>query len=197
MINGAIPMTLRLFSLGYLDSGGNRIMPEPEVIFSTVHGSRLYGFAHEGSDYDTFTVTTSRSRTIRQAVDAAGNDRVVVGLDHFLTLAAGGSHQSCEALFSPVKEWSETGERYRPMLDSMRVTGRDVFEKYERTIRKFCYLDFKRRRHAARLTMNLTGLRVRGWFNPQLGRFSARYCTHLAETLSGDALAMRLGVHQT
>jgi hypothetical protein len=165
-----------------------------EVIFTTVHGSRLYGFAHADSDFDTYTVTTSTRTRVRQTVDEAGNDRVMVGLDRFLDLAYSGSHQSVEALFSPVKEWADTAAsaHYRPMLDSIRIGGADVYAKYERTIRAFSYGDFKRRRHAVRLASNLRGLRYHGRFNPRLGRILTNYCTTTAHRFEGDDLAQEL-----
>lgn len=160
-----------------------------EIIFTTIHGSRLYGFAHEGSDYDTFTVTDSRSRKLRQSV-RGDSDQVTVGIDRFIELAWGGSHQSCEALFSPFKQWADTdaAHRWRPMLESMRVCGGDAFAKYERTITKFCYGDFKRRRHAIRLTVNLMGLRLSGRFSPVATPQQVETWTKRAERYEGDAM---------
>ncbi|GAA5198665.1 hypothetical protein [Microbacterium jejuense] len=161
-----------------------------DVIFTTIHGSNLYGFAHAGSDHDTFTVTDSHRARARQTVDDAGNDRVVVGLDHFLDLVHGGSHQSVEALFSPVKEWADTpaADHYRPMLNAHRITGSEVFAKYERTIRAFAFGDYKRRRHAARLTTNLQQLRIDGTIRPRLSEDEARWCNLTADAYSGRDL---------
>lgn len=170
-----------------------------EVIFTTVHGSRLYGFAHAGSDYDTYTVTAATRGRLRQTVAPDGQDRVVADLDRFLELARSGSHQSVEALFSPVKEWRDTAaaRRWRPLIEGTRITGGDVFEKYERTIRKFCHGDFKRRRHAVRLSMNLADLRANGRFNPRLTPEQIEEATRRATELSGGALAHMLGVART
>lgn len=171
----------------------------PEVIFKTVHGSRLYGFEHAGSDYDTFTVTDSHARRVKQTIDDEGNDRVEVGIYHFLDLAMSGSHQSVEALFSPVKEWADTdaARRWRPLVENARVGGGAVFEKYERTIRRFCYGDFKRRRHAVRLRLNLNELR---WAHRidfvRLSDLYVGHCGRIAEVFEGDALAMELGVYK-
>jgi hypothetical protein len=168
----------------------------PEIIFTTVHGSRLYGFAHDGSDYDTFTVTDSRRMRTRQVVDDAGNDRVTVGLWHFLDLASSGSHQSVEALYSPVKEWADNdvARRYGPLLRSVRVGGGEVASKYERTIRKFAYGDRKRRRHAARLKLNLDDLRDGHTPRIQLHPTVAAWCGRVADEYEGDALARYLHV---
>lgn len=157
-----------------------------EVIFSTLHGSHLYGLAHEGSDLDTYTVTDSTRVRVRQSVTGA-DDSVRVGFNAFLIRALGGSHQSVEALFSPVKEWNPAFDHLRPMIDNMVVCGSEVFAKYERIIHKFCFGDFKRRRHAVRLSQNLQGLRRDGRFNPRMTEEEKRIANSLAN-LEGDAL---------
>lgn len=166
-----------------------------EVIFTTVHGSRLYGFDHAGSDHDTFVVTTSRSTKPEHTIDGA-DDRVVMGINRFLLLAMSGSHQSVEALYSPVKEWTHAGRVYRPLISAVSVYGGDVFEKYERTIRKFCYGDFKRRRHAVRLSLNLRELREFGRLeSSELTQPQVMYCNGSAK-LEGDELAHLLNVYK-
>lgn len=169
-----------------------------EVIFKTVHGYRLYGFEHESSDHDTFIVTDSTARRSKQFI-AGDQDTFEVGIHRFLDLALSGSHQSVEALFSPVKEWADTpaARKWRPLIENARVGGGDVFEKYERTIRKFCYGDFKRRRHAVRLRMNLDDLRWHqrvDWV--RLSDLMAGHCTRVAARFKGDELAQELGVYR-
>jgi hypothetical protein len=156
-----------------------------DIVFTTIHGSHLYGMAHEGSDKDTFIVTTSTASKARHRVSQDGTiDRVTVGLDLFLRRAFEGSHQAVEALFSPYKEWGDTpvASFHRAYLEGMRITGGNVFAKYERTIKTFCYGDFKRRRHAVRLSLNLRGLRENGMFNPVLSTVGVAtvnyYATH-------------------
>ena len=171
-----------------------------EVIFTTVHGSHLYGFAHARSDFDTFTVTDSPRSKVRQTVDAHGNDRVVVGIHRFLDLAMSGSHQSVEAMFSPHKTWGfmGAGGKWRALIENARVGGGDVADKYERTIRSFCYGDFKLRRHAVRLRLNLDELRWKqrlDWV--QLSDVMVAHCTRLAEEFTGDELAHELGVYRS
>ena len=63
------------------------------VIFETVHGSHLYGWAHEGSDYDVFRVL-SRYTTGARQTHVDGIDLVTVGINKFLERALSGSHQS-------------------------------------------------------------------------------------------------------
>jgi hypothetical protein len=149
-----------------------------EVIFTTIHGSHLYGLAGPNSDLDTFTVTTSQHGA-RQKVKGA-DDSVTVGWDAFLAYAFSGSHQSVEALFSPYKVWHSHPE-LAVMLDSYRITGRDVLEKYERTIRAFAHADdYKRRRHACRLWLNVQQLRWWGRFNPRMTPAEVAWANDLA-----------------
>lgn len=153
----------------------------PRVIFSTIHGSRLYGLATLESDEDTFTVTDSTDPRPLQTV-VGQYDNVTVGFNTFMVRALGGSHQSVEALFSPYKAWNPAYEHFKPFIENAVVCGGDVYAKYERTIHKFCFGDFKRRRHAVRLSFNLAGLRAEGRFNPVMTEnekwtadFSARH----------------------
>lgn len=165
-------------------------------IFTTPHGSRLYGFAHAGSDVDTFTVTDSRSRKVSQSVQG-DDDRCVVGVHRFLELAMGGSHQSVEALYSPLKMWADTdsARQWRPLLESVRVGGGEVSAKFERTIRKFSHGNFKQRRHAARLSLHLMEIRQCGRIvNVRLQPAQVEWCARVAEQHQGQDLAVILGV---
>lgn len=162
-----------------------------ELIFQTIHGSHLYGLAHESSDDDMFYVTTSTRTHARQHVDKeTGVDPTLIGLDAFLTRIYEGSHQSVEALFSPFKVWGTAPQaiQFRDYLSGMRITGSAVFAKYERTITKFCYGDFKRRRHACRLSANLTALRVEGRFNPIMSPALITWASETAEKYEGEKL---------
>lgn len=157
------------------------------VIFSTIHGSQLYGLAHEGSDCDTFTVTDSTSTHVRQTVSGE-SDSVRMGFNTFLIRALGGSHQSVEALFSPYKEWNDDFLYLKPFIDNMVVCGAEVYARYERTIRRFCFGDLKRRRHAVRLSWNLEDLRARGRFNPVMDEDDATNAIALAIMAEGEEL---------
>lgn len=156
-------------------------------IFTTIHGSRLYGWAKKDSDHDRFTVTDSLRLKARQTV-VGDQDHVRVGLNLFLIRALGGSHQSVEALFSPYKEWNPEYLHLKPFIDHIVVCGAPVYEKYERTIRSFCFGDFKRRRHAARLSLNLADLREGGRFNPAMSKVDMDFCAQVAQRAEGEEL---------
>lgn len=162
-------------------------------VFRTVHGSYLYGLAHSGSDRDTFIVTFEDSGRARQSI-TGDDDTVRVGWRTFLSLAASGSHQSCEALFSTQKEWTPEGLALLPLIEGMRVTGGEVAYKYERTIRKFAHGDFKKRRHAARLSLNLIGLRTQGRFDPTLSPWAIQMTNRAAQLEGDDLLELLLSI---
>ena len=152
--------------------------PPAATVFTTVHGSHLYGLNHEGSDLDIFTITTSPAPKARQGI-RDNLDTATVGFETFLRRATTGSHQSAEALFSPYKQWHSHTE-LAPFLDGLRIGGGAVAAKYERTIRSFTHGDFKKRRHAARLALNLDQLRRFGRFTPVLTESEKAYINEAA-----------------
>ena len=166
---------------------------EKVQIFETVHGSHLYGLAHAGSDWDIYRVYEGTGTALKQSV-TDGVDTVRGDLEAFVLRAQSGSHQSLEALFSPVKTWMPgMQEKWGPYLEGFRVTGHEVFEKYERTIRKFCYGDFKRKRHAIRLRYNLGELREYGRFNPRMRPGEITWANKYATYDSDELKALLLG----
>lgn len=164
-----------------------------EIIFTTIHGSHLYGMAGPHSDVDTYTVTTSRNRA-RHRVEET--DAVTIGFDSFLEYAFSGSHQSVEALFSQEKVWAseDMRRRFEPMLNGYLIGGRDVLAKYRRTVKSFSHADdFKRRRHACRLWLNLQSLRWEGRFDPRMTPTEISWATDLAESqIDGPSLWLLL-----
>ena len=158
-----------------------------DFILHTIHGSHLYGLAKPGSDADMYTVMRDDER--KSQTVASGVDRVVRGLDGFMLLVNQGSHQAVEAAFSNVKNVHPDYERY---LQSLRVTGAEVFGRYERTIKSFCFGDQKKRVHAVRLSMNLADLRYCGRFDPTMTSFQKKVALDHAELYSGEELHNKL-----
>ena len=62
-----------------------------DLVFETVHGSRLYGLAHGDSDHDVFRVTTS-TRSRARHFKRGAEDICEVGISIFLERAQSGSH---------------------------------------------------------------------------------------------------------
>jgi hypothetical protein len=148
-----------------------------KILFTTVHGSHLYGLAHAGSDRDSMVVYAD-SRKARHK-KSGEDDRIHVGVYDLLEKAADGSHQFVEGLFSQKKVWHD--ESFRPLLEATRIPGAWVRPKFERTIKKFCFDDFKFRRHAVRLHFLLRDLTDTGVADPTLSPIRVAYANYLAE----------------
>ena len=88
-----------------------------DVIFATIHGSYLYGTAHQDSDIDIFIVRESGKN---KSTNIGNIDVQVLNLETFLRLAQTGCHQAVEALYSPYKKFSNTP--YRPFIEHIRVS---------------------------------------------------------------------------
>lgn len=139
-----------------------------DILFRTIHGSRLYNLANEHSDEDYFTVLANRpkrrARYAKQTI-IGEIDSLVMDLSTFMRYCDMGVPQALEAMFSPFPEESKIEDlrwAYRPNLANMR-------DRYVRTIKAFALSDdFKRRRHAFRLCLNLTEAMDTGRFNPWL-----------------------------
>lgn len=154
------------------------------MLLNTVHGSTLYGLNHDKSDEDRFIVTEfGKSKQILNADD----DVVLFNLKDFRKKITKGSHQAIEAAFSPIAEVSAD---LKPWLDGLRVYSSEIDHAYMRTIKSMC-LDrstFKKKRHAVRLTINLSDLRAYGRFNPRMTKGEVMLATTLATSLSDKQL---------
>lgn len=155
-----------------------------EVLFKTVHGSRLYGLAHAGSDDDFYTVVTkldtdtrygrqTRARYAKQKI-TGNEDSFVVDFGTWVEMCKSGVPQALEAMFSNMPLGDDRIADFRA---SFRC-GTQVFEKYMDTIKSFALAEdatTKKRRHALRLALNLNELARTGRFNPTLSVEDARY----------------------
>jgi predicted nucleotidyltransferase len=144
-----------------------------DVLFKTVHGSRLYGLSHANSDEDFYTVV-SKVKTKKAKYSThkiVGDvDSVVVDLGTWLRYCEMGVPQALEAMFSNMA----LVDRLTPLRVHYHV-GTQVYDRYLRTIKSFALNDetdtrvnFKKKRHAMRLALNMYEMRGRGRFNPTL-----------------------------
>lgn len=151
-----------------------------EILFKTPHGSRLYGMSHADSDEDWYTVvvkppTKKKRYSTHRIVD--NDDSVVVDLGTWLTLCDKGVPQALEAMFSthPVTD----------KLSALRAgyhAGPAAYDTYLRTIKSFAMQDeFKPKRHALRLALNMCDMRATGRFNPTLSATDIKIINSLAE----------------
>ncbi len=156
-----------------------------EVLFTTVHGSKLYGLAHANSDDDFYTVVTkketdsrygkqTRARYAKQTI-VGDLDTTVVDFGTWVEMCRKGVPQSLEAMFSTMA----TEDRIADFRASFRV-GTEVYACYFDTIKSFALSEdegFKKRRHALRLALNLRDLGRYGRFNPTLSKEDVEYIT--------------------
>jgi len=180
--------------IGVVDLG-SRSTPKPffgswtnkdTVLFKTIHGSKLYGMDHAGSDEDYYIVTptrkTSRQVNAKQKI-VDGIDTMAVDFASFVRMAQKGSPQALETMFSR-KSKSDFFEDYRT---NYYASDPEVIHTYMRTIKNFSYSDtFKLRRHALRLSLNLTELLHTGRFNPTLSPEDVLKISRAAESQGKD-----------
>lgn len=157
-----------------------------DVILETVHGSRLYGLAHEQSDYDIYRVVAGSRKPSQHIAD--GVDVLTLPFDRFWNQCAKGVPQALEAMFS-----AQATVDARPWLRSAyRAAGPVVASTYVRTVKSFWLSgSTKRRRHAARLALNLEQLMRTGRFDPTLTEKQVLLCKCLERTVDNyeDLLA--------
>ena len=157
-----------------------------KVAFMTVHGSHLYGLAHENSDNDLMIVYTYSRPALH--LKRGKDDVIHVGLPNLIEYAQSGAHQFVEGLFSQQKIWYN--DSWKTFVESYQIPAAQIAEKYERTIKRLCFDDFKLRRHAVRLWCNLKDLRTEqgGRFNPTLSRGDILFASKLATDFEGAEL---------
>jgi predicted nucleotidyltransferase len=163
-----------------------------EVLFKTIHGSRLYGLSHAGSDNDYYTVVTKKSysgkgqgkaRYAKQTI-VDSEDSMVVDFGTWVEMCKSGVPQALEAMFSPLALHDDIAD----FRTSFRV-GTGVYERYFRTIKSFALAEddtIKKRRHALRLALNLAEIGRTGRFNPTLSAADAAYITDRANRPHSD-----------
>lgn len=129
-----------------------------------VHGSHLYGTAHENSDLDTYAVYSGKGKS-KQTI--TGDDDVIVhSLDSFLIQASKGVPQALEAMFAPQEAVLHSEIEY--LRSRFVASGGETIDRYCRTMYNFSLGDYKQRRHALRLAYNLRDLIEYGRFNPRM-----------------------------
>lgn len=154
----------------------------PETLLLTQTGSKLYGLNHATSDNDTYriipTIQNNRKRNAKQTIKG-GEDEIIIDFKTFAQFAYDGQPQALEAMFSPIAtidHMASFRENFYAGLNQDAMIGR-----YRKTITKFAHGNFKHRRHALRLTLNLEeAISNRGRFNPRLSEADRTMITEMA-----------------
>lgn len=139
-----------------------------QMLFRTIVGSRLYGLSHAQSDYDYFEVYGWNKFRGKQKISGE-DDRTRQSYDRFMRYCEKGVPQYLEAMFSQMAEVDEMP--FNRMTYGVNYVN--VRDTYLRTIESFWMAgveenNFKRKRHSARLALNLTEIYHCGRFNPTL-----------------------------
>lgn len=142
-----------------------RAITDAPLLLRTVHGSRLYGLAHENSDYDWYFVYDVELNRGNQSVHG-DYDETVVPVRLFMEQLAEGMPKALEAFFSPFAERSPV---LQELHRSYRVGATAAIRGTRRVMRAYARdTGFKNQRHALRSTLQLRDMMEYGRFNPVL-----------------------------
>lgn len=156
-------------------------------IFETIHGSRLYGLSHAGSDYDylrvlPFGVSKRSKHQISGPVDAKTYD-----FPKFMKMAGSGYPQAVEAMYSEAAFTDEISH----IRSSFHPSQSSLIGSYNRRVRGFVKIgNHKSKRHALRLVHNLNEFLVNGRFNPTLDDAVITRITEQAHTEDSEFLRL-------
>jgi hypothetical protein len=162
-----------------------------EVLFKTIHGSRLYGLSHADSDYDWYTVVDKRPyrHPVQTIVD--GQDSHVFELSEWIDHCQRGTPQALEAMFSTKAEIDKLPDLRRDFK-----AGGHSFFTFLKVIRSLQgWDDFKHKRHMIRLAYEAQDLARYGRFDPtmtplrietanELAKLPLNYCLDDALTIA-------------
>lgn len=168
---------------------------DKRILFKTVHGSRLYGLAHENSDEDFYTVLdkvkTKKAKYAKQSI-TDDEDSMVVDFGTWVNMCVNGVPQALEAMFSTMVLYDDLAD-FRAGFRA----GTGVYERYLRTIKSFALAEdatIKKRRHSLRLALNLNEMSKTGRFNPTLSAEDADYITRMAHKSHDDVYGLALSI---
>lgn len=157
-------------------------------------GSRLYGMAHANSDEDFYRVVPDEHYWKAIGKYPSGDPKVkatqtiIDGIDQMLV-----SDKTFQRFcYEGVPQALETMFTQEPMIDNLGQYRNDYFAglnldhmcgRYMRTIKSFAYGNFKKRRHALRLSLNLRqAMETQGRFNPTLTSDQVGFITTVASS---------------
>ena len=165
------------------------------ILFKTIHGSRLYGLHHENSDYDYYTVIDRvKKKKAKYATHTIvdGVDSVVVDFGTWVDLCTKGVPQALEAMFSQQAEVDKISA-----FRNSFYSGTTAIDTFLRTIKGISDDDVKHKRHMIRLAYEARDIREFGRFNPTMTPLRIELANELAKLplhyVYEDALTIALG----
>lgn len=164
------------------------------VLFKTVHGSRLYGLSGPDSDWDFYEVVEkvpSKKAKFSLHKIVGSKDTKTFDFGTFSEQAKAGVPQALEAMFSTKATVDRIGDFRRAFVYA------GGYGNYLGTINHL-YEDhpdsYKHKRHMLRLAVNMKGLRHHGRFDPTLTPVQVALVNSLArlpaDAVYNDALAL-------
>lgn len=158
-------------------------MTENQLLFRTIHGSRLYGLSHADSDYDYWEIYSNKipspSKYIQQKI-AGESDTVKMNLSTFMNYAERSSHQVLDCMFSTKAEV----DLIKDLRERFFLNTGTFVPLYQRTIKAFGLRDetdgepkyvLKSKRHAVRMLYQLQDGLEYGRFDPTLTEERAQF----------------------
>lgn len=161
-----------------------------EILFSTIHGSKLYGLSNKDSDTDYYTVVANPvarkgSKFAKQTM-SDGIDSMIVDIGTWLRMCSEGVPQALEAMYSTKPIVDKIG----PLRAGWQC-GTTVYDTYLRTIKSFALSEgYKAKRHALRLAINLAQIGEYGRFNPTLTNEDVDYISRRANNGNNDVYGL-------
>ncbi len=157
-------------------------------------GSHLYGLNHADSDEDFYRVVPDEHFWKAVGNFPSGNQKVLArqtiidGIDQML-VSEKTFHRFC---YEGAPQALETMFAQEPIIDKLEAFRHSYFGglnmehmcgRYTRTIKAFAYGNFKKRRHALRMSFNLSeAMATGGRFNPRLTQDQIDFATQKAQS---------------
>lgn len=148
-----------------------------DILLKTITGSRLYGLAHDDSDYDYLTVVPGKRKTVQTIV--GNQDNRIMSFGTFVLEARNGAPAALEAMFSEKAEIDYITEFRRAFRAGTNYDAyRGIMKRISKTPK---WDDEKHRRLVIRLGLNLGELRMKNRFHPTLTMVESESIIHLAK----------------
>jgi predicted nucleotidyltransferase len=148
-------------------------------VLKCLHGSHLYGLARPDSDLDYYEIYDFYNRRYRPKKQSSQKivgqlDEVKITLDRYIDLCFKGVPQAVEVLFSPEETWVIENDWLNissQIKSELRNHMPAILETYKRTALNFFFSKKdgeKKKRHAFRLLLNASELKVSGQMHTRL-----------------------------
>ena len=134
------------------------------LLLRMLAGSRLYGTAHAGSDYDWYEIV-DQGKPFHRAHDPEYGDITRWPLSMLMRIAEKGGHNALDVMFAP-RGWPEV-DLLADLRESYVANPWACWPRFHKTIKSVLNRgDAKGELHAQRLADNLESIMRTGRYNP-------------------------------